>query len=149
MENAEIAKKLIDSFQQFRRVMKGPPSFASLKPSEIGLLFHIKGGCTNEPDGVKVSELSSKMHVTSPSITQLVTSLEERGLVERNMDKEDRRSVKVSLTVKGIEITEKAEENLMSVLTGLVDHLGPEKSLTLTELLNDVFTYFDKESIKE
>ena len=54
---------------------------------------------------MKVSELSSRMHVTSPSITQLVTSLEERGLVVRTMDREDRRSVKVSLTEKGNEIT--------------------------------------------
>jgi DNA-binding MarR family transcriptional regulator len=144
MENAEIAKKLYGSFEKFRHMMKGPPSFGGLKPSEIGLLFHIKGGCSNEPDGIKVSELSTKMHVTSPSITQLVTSLEERGLVERNMDREDRRSVKVSLTDKGNEITKKAEENLMGALTGLVEYLGPDKSQALTDILNDVFAYFQQ-----
>lgn len=144
MENAEIAKKLFGSFEQFRRLMKGPPSFTDLKASEMGLLFHIKGGCSEESEGMKVSELSSKMHVTSPSITQLVTTLEERGLVSRTMDREDRRAVKVNLTAKGVEITEKAEEHLMAMLTGLVEHLGRDKSLKLIEILGDVFTYLSK-----
>jgi DNA-binding MarR family transcriptional regulator len=148
MDNAEIAKKLMASFQRFRRVMKGPPTFADLKPSEMGLLFIIQSGCDDEPEGMKVSELSSKMHVTSPSVTQLVTNLEVQGFVLRKMDPEDRRSVKVSLTDKGTLITKKAEEHLNSMLTGLVEHLGPEKSLMLTEILEDVFIYFAKLSNK-
>lgn len=147
MENLEVAKNLMSSFQRFRRIFKGPNNFAGLKHSEMGLLFNIKGGCTNEPDGIKVSELSSRMHVTSPSITQLVTSMEEQGLVTRTMDREDRRSVKVTLTPKGIEITDMAEQKLMAMLTGLVEHLGPEKSRELTEILDDVFAYLSKNNL--
>lgn len=147
MDNAELAKSLMGSFQQFRRIFKGPGNFAGLKHSEMGLLFHIRGGCSAEPEGMKVSELSNKMHVTSPSITQLVTSMEEQGLVIRKMDREDRRSVKVTLTEKGIEMTEKAEQQLMAMLTGLVDHLGQEKTLVLNEILKDVFIYFSKNNL--
>lgn len=142
MEDADIAKKLLGTFEQFRRIMKGPPTYTDLKHSEMGLLFQIKGGCSREPDGAKISELSNRMHVTSPSITQLVTVLEERGLVVRTMDKEDRRSVKVSLTEKGNEVTKQAEEHLTAMLTGLVEHLGKEKSLQLVDILGDVFNYF-------
>jgi DNA-binding MarR family transcriptional regulator len=142
MDNAEIARILYRSFDQFRRIMKGPPNFTDLKQSEMGLLFHIKNGCSEGTEGIKVSELSSRLHVTSPSITQLVTGLEERGLVERKMDREDRRSVLVSLTEKGIAVTVKAEEHLMAMLTDLVDYLGPEKSMAMTEIMNDVFSYF-------
>lgn len=142
MENAEIARKLYQSFDQFRRIMKGPPSFTNLKPSEMGLLFHIKHHPQSGACGVKVSELSNRMHVTSPSITQLVTSLEERGYVERTMDREDRRSVNVSITEKGREVTEKAEEHLMGMLTDLVEYLGPEKSMAMAEIMNDVYGYF-------
>jgi DNA-binding MarR family transcriptional regulator len=144
MDNADIAQQIYKCFEQFRRIMKGPPTFTDLKGSEMGLLFLVKNGCATEPEGVKVSELSSRMHVTSPSITQLVTSLEERGLVVRAMDKEDRRSVNVSLTVKGNEITVRAEEHMRAMLTGLVEHLGQEKSLQLVEILGDVFTYMSK-----
>lgn len=148
MDNAEIARKLYSSFDQFRRIMKGPPSFTNLKPSEMGLLFHIKNSTHAGPDGVKVSDLSSHMHVTSPSITQLVTNLEERGFVVRTMDREDRRSVNVSITEKGREVTEKAEEHLMGTLEDLVEHLGQEKSLMLSDIMKDVFEYFSKQSNK-
>jgi DNA-binding MarR family transcriptional regulator len=147
MENAEIARNLMSSFQQFRLLFKGQGNFAGLKHSEMGLLFHIRGGCSAEPEGMKVSELSSKMHVTSPSITQLVTSMEEQGLVVRKMDREDRRSVKVSLTDKGNEITIKAEQEIMAMLTGLVDYMGHEKSLALIEIFNDVFAYLSTRNI--
>lgn len=142
MENTEIAKNLMGIFQQFRHVMKKPKNIEGLKQNEMGLLFHIRFDCSNESDGATISELSSTLHVTSPSITQLVTSLEEQGLVIRKMDKDDRRSVKVSLTDKGNEITQRAEEQATSVLTGLVEHLGSEKSLELTKILDEVLLYF-------
>jgi DNA-binding MarR family transcriptional regulator len=148
MDNVEIARQLYRSFDKFRRIMKGPPSISNLKPSEMGLLFHIMHHANVDSDGVRVSELSSRMHVTSPSVTQLVTSLEERGYVTRAMDREDRRSVNVSLTEKGNEIMKKAEENLMAMLTGLVEHLGPDKSIALTEIMNDVYVYF-KQSVNK
>lgn len=142
MNNDDIARQLYRSFDQFRRIMKGPPSFTNLKSSEMGLLMHIKHGAHADCDGVRVSELSSRMHVTSPSVTQLVTSLEERGYVTRTMDREDRRSVNVSITEKGNEVTKQAEEHLMAMLKGLVDYLGEDKSLAMVEIMNDIFKYF-------
>lgn len=141
MSNDDIARQLFRSFDQFRQIMKGPPSFTNLKQNEMGLLLHIKHSAVAD-DGVKVSELSSRMHVTSPSITQLVTALEERGFVKRTMDMEDRRSVKVSITEKGSEITQQAEDHLMATLAGLVAYLGSEKSQTLVDIVNDVYDYF-------
>jgi DNA-binding MarR family transcriptional regulator len=144
MENVEIAKNLMSTFQQFRHVMKNPKNIEGLKQNEMGLLFHIRFDCSEGSEGATISELSSTLHVTSPSITQLVTSLEEQGLVIRKMDKDDRRSVKVSLTAKGNEITQKAEEQATSILTGLVEHLGAEKSVELTKILDEVLLYFAK-----
>jgi DNA-binding MarR family transcriptional regulator len=147
MDNSEIARKLYQSFTQFRRITKGKPDFTNLKPNEMGLLFHIKHS-SGASGGVKVSELSSHMHVTSPSITQLVTNLEERGYVARTMDREDRRSVNVSITEKGNEVTQQAEAHLMGMLEELVAYLGPEKSLMLTEIMDDVHAYFNQKANK-
>ncbi len=143
MDNSELAKDLMRTFQQFKRVMKPPPMISGLKPSEMGLLFHIERFC-DENSGVKVSELSSRMHVTSPSVTQLVTALEDRGLVTRRMDPDDRRSVLVSLTEKGEAITRQAEQGLQALLSGIVTHLGEEKSQQLISLLDDVYQYLSR-----
>lgn len=146
MDNAEAARKLMEAFNRFRKLTKGPPTYGGLKPSEMGLLMHVLGHCSGESGGAKVSELSSRMHVTSPSVTQLVTSLEERGLVTRRMDPEDRRSVLVSLTDKGREITAQAEAHFLAMLSGVVEHLGQEKSLMLANLMGEVFDYLSKQN---
>ncbi len=141
MDNTEVAKDLMRTFQQFKRVMKPPPMVRGLKPSEMGLLFHIERFREDESSGVKVSELSGHMHVTSPSVTQLVKTLEDKGMVARRMDPDDRRSVLVSLTDKGEAVTRQAEQGLQALLSGIVDHLGEEKSKQLISLLDDVSQY--------
>lgn len=141
MDNAEIAKEMMQTFQQFRRIMKPPPMIGGLKPNELGVLFHIIAMRGEGTDGVKVSELSSHMRVTSPSITQLVTALEDRGIVTRRMDPDDRRSVLVSLTEKGEDITRQAEQGLQVLFSGIVGHLGEDKSRQLIGLMDDVFLY--------
>lgn len=148
MDNADIARNLMASFHRFRHIFRPHRNpFPGLKPSDVGVLFHIREGCREDPDGVSVTKLSKVLHVTSPSITQTVSSLEERGLVARKMDEEDRRGVKVSLTDKGLEMTHGAENQLLSMLTGLVEHLGPERSALLAGLLDDMTDYLSHDSI--
>lgn len=144
MDNMDIVRDLMSSFQRFKHSFRPHTNpFPGLKPSEIGLLFHIRA-CCEEADGVSVSALSKRMNVTSSSITQTVTSLEERGLVSRRMDEEDRRGVKVSLTQEGEQITHNAENQLNSMLSGMVEHLGRERSIEFVNLLNEAIDYISK-----
>ncbi len=144
MDNMDVVRNLMASFQRFKHSFRPHYNpFPGLKPSEIGLLFHIRASCDGT-DGISVSTLSRRMNVTSPSITQTVTALEERGLVERRMDEEDRRGVKVSLTEEGERITHNAETQLLEMLSGLVEHLGHERSIEFVNLLNEAIDYISK-----
>ncbi|GCF07551.1 hypothetical protein KDI_11150 [Dictyobacter arantiisoli] len=93
------------------------------------------------PD-IKVSEISKRMQVTSPTVTQLVKSLEAHGLVERNNDLVDRRSVGVRLTEKGEEVARQALETFLATMSGLIEYLGEEQSEQFIELLLNVSRYF-------
>jgi MarR family transcriptional regulator for hemolysin len=48
-----------------------------------------------------LSELGADLVLAPPSMTRLVDRLEERGLIERRRDDEDRRKVFVTLTAEG------------------------------------------------
>lgn len=93
---------------------------------------------------MKVSEISKQLHVTSPTITQLLNSLEANGLIERHSDVIDRRAVGITLTGKGEIVTQQAADAFLASLNGLVEYLGEEQSTQLAELLFKVFRYFNE-----
>lgn len=136
------AQKLLSAFKRFNRVAWHQESFMGCKPSEIQLLFCIKKGMAQSDTPMKVSEISKYMHVTSPTITQLLKGLEANGLVERHIDSTDRRAVRVQLTRRGDLVSEKAGEAFFTSFSGLVEYLGEERSNQLAELLSDAFVYF-------
>ncbi len=89
-----------------------------------------------------VSEISKYLHVTPPSVTQLLKSLEGRGLIERHMDATDRRVIVVTLTRQGEHVTNEAKETISAKAKGLIEYLGEEQSNQLADLLFKVFHYF-------
>jgi len=51
--------------------------------------------------GFRVQEIAERVHLSQSALSRLIARLEQDGLVERAMCQEDRRGVRVALTVKG------------------------------------------------
>ena len=70
-----------------------------------------------------VGELAAAEQVRPPTMTKIVTGLEEAGLVRRRPDRDDARSVRVEATAKGRQLLQRARkrrvESLAAHLTGL------------------------------
>ena len=139
----EAAKRLVDVCWKLSRTNWHQSPIAGLRSSEMWALYCIKKNTDLDSPGIKVSEISNFLRVTSPSVTQLVNSLEAQGLVERNVDTEDRRVVRVRLTEKGERILGKAAGTFHELFEGLVEYLGEESTNRLAELLSQVLSYFD------
>lgn len=107
------------------------------KPSELTLMITLAhhGNRTPGQQGLKVSEISRFLGITPPTVTQLINSLEAKEMVRREADPADRRVVRVVLTDRGRELTEKARQHRDYMLKKLVDFLGEEDSNRLAELL--------------
>jgi DNA-binding MarR family transcriptional regulator len=138
-----VAQKLLEAFMQFHRLKKQSP-VEGLTHSEFRVLFWLRRQVKPESPGIKVSDISGFLRVATPTITQQINSLENSGLVERSMDREDRRAIRVKLTDAGEKAVAKSSEAFFSSVAGLVEHLGEEKSRQLAELLSEVFTYFNE-----
>ncbi|HNY65043.1 MAG TPA: MarR family winged helix-turn-helix transcriptional regulator [Deltaproteobacteria bacterium] len=55
-------------------------------------------------DGSSVKDIAERVQVDSPAVTGFVDRLIREGLVERFVDQEDRRAMKIHLTPKGREL---------------------------------------------
>ena len=143
------AQKLFRAFMQFHKIGWHQGSIAGCKPSEIRVLFCIKKGLKLDTPEMKVSEISKQLHVTSPTITQVLKSLEANGLIERHIDPTDRRAVGIILTKKGEMVTQQAVDAFSASLNGLIEYLGEEQSDQLAELLSQVFRYYNEKAASE
>lgn len=144
MDQQLTARRLIASFQQFRRLHWQASTFAGLKHSELVLLSKIEQHSPPASLGLKMSELSGLLQLATPTVTEVVNGLVDKGLVERNRDPGDRRAVRVRLTEQGAAVSAEGRATLVRLFAGLAGRLGPEQSEQLLRLLATVFDYFDQ-----
>jgi DNA-binding MarR family transcriptional regulator len=138
------ARKLIEMFMLFNKMnWNHQPLDLKQKHSEIRLLVVIKRMGKGE-EGIKVSDLSRFLRVTSPTVTQLLNRLEEMGLILRKEDAKDRRAVLVSLTEEGELTAKRALKGFLDRMNGLIEYLGDEDTEHLTRLLKKTTTYFEQ-----
>ena len=74
-----------------------------LTPAQFDVLAHLIAA-----EGISQQTLSEKLFVTKGNVCGLIDRLEDRGLVVRRPDPDDRRSNLLFLTPKGRELTERA-----------------------------------------
>ena len=123
-----------------RTALKMKNSFnQALKPHDItveqwGLLNRLW-----EKDGVSQKELAEKSCKDQPNITRILDKLEEKGLIRREPDPDDRRAFLIYLTGDGKALKNKlvpiAHQTLERVLTGIT----AEETDQLKVLLNKIF----------
>ncbi len=143
------AQKLMRAFMLFGRAAWHERTVAGYKPSEIQVLFCIRAkGRAHPADAqLKVSEISKLLHVTSPTVTQLLKGLEASGLIERRIDPTDRRAVVITLTAKGETVTQEAADDFNSSMNGLIEYLGEDQSEQLAALLFKVSQYYREKAV--
>ncbi|CAM2166087.1 MarR family transcriptional regulator, 2-MHQ and catechol-resistance regulon repressor [Paraburkholderia sacchari] len=63
--------------------------------------FDLMAQLERHPEGLRMTELSRRLMVTGGNVTGITDQLEKEGLVTRDADPEDRRSIAVRLTPEG------------------------------------------------
>jgi len=77
-----------------------------------------------EEDGSTLKEIGTKAQIDSSSMTVLVDKLENEGFLERKLDSQDRRAIRVFLTPKGRDLAEKVLELALNFNRRLQEALG-------------------------
>lgn len=74
-----------------------------------------------------IKEISSNMNITPGRITHILTSLEDKGYITRNADKNDRRNIIVHLTKKADPFIKMLDESHLKLHRDIVKSLNSEK----------------------
>jgi DNA-binding MarR family transcriptional regulator len=97
--------------------------------------FDLLAQLERHPEGLKMSELSKRMMVTTGNVTGITDQLEAEGLVRREVDKGDRRSFVVKLTPEGRRLFGEMAAVHEGWVIELFEGLSSEEKETLYALL--------------
>jgi len=100
--------------------------------------FDLMAQLERYPQGLGMGELSRRMMVTSGNITGIADQLEKEKLVERVMNKNDRRSFSVKLTADGLTSFKKMAHVHEQWVDELLQGLQAEEKHLLIQLLSKV-----------
>ena len=96
------------------------------------------------PTEVHPGELAQKLSLVPGRMTDILKTLEKKGMIRREKDPEDRRRVLVKITPKGIRNVTERREQIRIQYSGLYEALGLEDTVRLIDLLKRVNQYFDE-----
>ncbi|OAB37865.1 hypothetical protein PMSD_08415 [Paenibacillus macquariensis subsp. defensor] len=138
------AEKLFLAFKRFNKASYSHSAIKGVKPSEVMLMFCLQKRKDPNTAGLRVSEISEILGVTSPTVTQLLKELDAKGFIERTMDQEDRRAVRIKLSREGEEVIQEALSLTETSFSGLIQYLGEEESNQLADLLIKACQYYEQ-----
>ncbi len=107
-----------------------PLKDSGLGPPQLALMAQI----ARHP-GCRLKDVAAGLRVRPPTASVAVRHLEEKGLVERWPDPEDRRAVRLFLTPEGSALYRRAERFRQEKAKRLLGGLSSEEQKALLELL--------------
>ncbi|WP_252225442.1 MULTISPECIES: MarR family winged helix-turn-helix transcriptional regulator [unclassified Clostridium] len=137
-------KKFVETFENLTRLQKHNQNLMGIKKSEARVLLCIEHLSQEKDCNISVSSISKNLSIASPTATELIKNLTDKGYIERHINKNDKRFVEITLTNSGKKIVHKITEYYDTLFSGLVEKLGKQQSELLIELLSTVNIYFNE-----
>lgn len=90
---------------------------------------------------VDASEMADRAFILAPSLTRIIRSLEERGIITKAKDDNDGRRVLLEITDAGLAIIEEVAPESRMIYDRLEKRFGREKIEQLLDILDEVATF--------
>lgn len=94
---------------------------------------------------VDASEVADRAFILAPSLTRMIKTLEERGLIEKSKDQADGRRVLLQIAPAGLSIINEVTPESRMIYEALERKFGIEKIDLLLDLLGELADTMDAE----
>lgn len=122
------------TFAKLQRIAEDDLRKYGTTSSQFSILFNL-----SVEESTPMSELSKQSACVNSNITSIIGRMEERGLVRRIQDKNDRRVVRVELTDDGKELYNKTVLPHKEFLGKMLDCFSEDELIELNNLLDKVY----------
>lgn len=123
------------------RLVEEQARSAGLDPLAHQALIQIYG---SDQGALKVRETAERLDITPAFASTLIQSLEKKGLVQRNRDREDQRVIWITVTAKGRALLYRIDEQVQAE----VDRFTTSISDSRTEAATSILMFYAGVSLK-
>ncbi|WP_345362981.1 MarR family transcriptional regulator [Actinoallomurus liliacearum] len=135
MDQEESSAQLADLFQRLtkrlRRAQLARLAPLGLTPAQERALRMI----TRSEEPLRMTELADRLGVVPRSVTTVIDSLEQAGLVRRAVDPANRRAIRLHLTDAGLAVREEMRQARRQASEDLFAPLSADQRRSLIDLL--------------
>ena len=145
MNNAlpDLTDQLIDSLFRIKHLIAqlhveandGDEKFR-LSMAELALMKDIQGNTPDSNNNVCISKIQEHLHITKAGVSKMLGVLEKNGYINRDVDKNDRRNIVVTLTPKGDDAVNNLYRQSGEQFIKLIQHLGEEDTKKFIKYVN-------------
>ena len=132
----ELKEEYIHALFRFKRMGMNMPQLSDVSMAEIVIMKDIAKTSDCPHHNMSVQDMQSKLHITKSAISQMMSSLEKKGYIEREIDKSDRRKILSTLTPTGENVLKGAKKHADQRLETIISRFGKENTKQLIVLLN-------------
>ncbi len=116
--------------------------------TDFHTMSYIAKSAESDPQGVSMGDLARELQISPPAVSRAISSLENRGYVKRTTDINNRRSVTVTPTEKGLIAMEEDRKFFEKIAKKITCEIGEDKLNELEILLKQLYKTVN-DTIKE
>jgi DNA-binding MarR family transcriptional regulator len=134
--------QLVRSIFQFKRLastgfgMDLEKTKSDINMSELILLDGICDNTADSENNVAMSDIRGYLSVSKAAVSQMLGALEKKGYINRDIDKNNRRNLIVTLTPEGREVLMSQHEIFSGRLEKIISHLGESDVKQMIMIVN-------------
>ena len=98
-------------------------------------------------DGTPATKIAPLMGLEARSLSRLLKTMEEKGLIYREADANDKRMVRIILTKTGKKKKEKSRDTVLRFNEAVRRHIEPGRLSVFFEVLQDIQKIIEKDNI--
>jgi len=141
--DTELKRDFMRTLFRLKKLQRIFPQERTINPGEFMLLKGLAGDSCDTPRVDFVPALQDELHISKAAISQKISALEDKGYVERSINKDDRRRIKLTLTPAGKQVIEQMQLQGDRFLQQIFDRFGRDKTRQLIDLLNELVDCVD------
>ncbi len=135
----DLFTRFFSALYQFHKLHMGDlvPDITKLEGMTMAAIKHCSGEKGKEE--LTVSELTAKLKAKGPAVSRTLKTLEDKGYIERDVNKADRRNTYVKLTISGKQKVEEYEQIMSSFAHAVIAKIDRDDMEQMIECLNELY----------